>query len=379
VSDDDFYHKLHSTTKGRICFKDGVLDFASRRFFAWDEIDFEYYPPVMIQSEYAEYFKNPDRELSTKIMKDVFRPLFGDKTSTALQLLSRAICGHSDDKVWASLLGKRNNGKGVIFDGLTSAFGGYVSAFELSNLLYQRSRDDVTEVSRKSAWLMDLEWTRLAIAQEVPDPKSGLLVNGKKLKKIQSGGDVHTARRNYDVRDTQLILELTLLIMGNNSLVADDEDIFEKCVEFSTSLQFKSQIEIDMMREEYADMPLMMEGIHVENPELKTLIKTPEWSRAIIILLYDYYSTSRVAVERKRENIEENTLRGRILEIYEITGFDSDLIPVKSVSDRLGETLRKTSNELDGLGIKKKKPWSGVFNKVTCFVGMKVREVDIDY
>ena len=371
VSNDDFYHKLHTTTKGRVCFKDGVLDFAGKRFYKWTEIDFEYYSPVMINYNFEAHFNNPDRALSAKIMEDVFRPLFGDKTSLALQFLSRAICGHSDDKNWASLLGKRNNGKGVIFDGLSNAFGEYVRAFELENLLYQRKREDITESSRKSSWLLDLEWTRLAIAQEIPDPKSGLLLNGKKTKKMQSGGDVHTARRNYDIRDTEFILELTLLIMGNNSIVPDDEDVMEKCIEFSTSLQFKTQIEIDMMREEYADMPLMMEGIRVENPHLKTQIKTDEWRNAIIMLLYDYYAHTRISIERRRENVEMNTLRGRILELYEVTGNKEDLIPVKDVAERLDETLRKISNEMEGIGIKKKIPTSGVYRKIACFVGLK--------
>lgn len=371
ISNDDFYYKLHTTTKGRVCFKDGVLDFAKRRFYKWNDIDFEYYTPVMIHYNFEEHFNNPDRKLGEEIREDVFRPLFGDKTSLALQFLSRAICGHSEDKNWASLLGKRNNGKGVIFDGLSNAFEEYVRAFELENLLYQRKREDITESSRKNAWLLDLEWTRLAITQEIPDPKSGLLLNGKKTKKIQSGGDIHHARRNYDTMDTQLILELTLLIMGNNSIVPDDEDVMEKCIEFSTSLQFKSQIEINMMREEYKDMPLMLEGIRVENPHLKTLIKTDKWRNAIIMLLYDYYSPTRISVERKRENVEMNTLRGRILEIYEVTRNESDLIPVKEVADRLDETLRKISNELEGIGVKKKKPTAGLFKNVTCFIGLK--------
>jgi hypothetical protein len=372
TSDDDFYHKLHSTTKGRLCFKDGVLDFIQRRFFTWDEIDFEYYSPIMINSEYGEYFKNPDRKLSEHIRDTVIKPLFGEKTQIGLQALSRAICGHSEDKDWLYLLGKRDNGKGVIYDTLSAALGRYVGSFELSNILCQRNREDVNEVGRKLAWLLDLEWTRLAISQEIPDPKSGLHLNGKILKKILSGGDVHTVRRNYDVMMTQLILSLTMFIMGNNSLVADDEDVFEKCLEFSTALQFKSQYEIDFLREQYGeDMPLMLEGIHVADPDLKDLVKTPEWSRAIIILLYDYYSTTKVPINRIREDADVNSIRERILSSYEITRNPEDLLPVKEVSGRLDETLRKISNELAGLGVAKKLCKSGCYRNVTCFVGIR--------
>lgn len=371
ISNDDFYYKLHNTTKGRVCFNDGVLDFSKRRFYKWSEIDFEYYTPVMINYDFEEHFNNPDRALGEKIREDIFKPLFGDKTSIGLQFLSRAICGHSEDKNWASLLGKRNNGKGVIFDGLSNAFQKYVKAFELNNLLYQRKREDITESSRKNAWILDLEWTRLAISQEIPDPKSGLILNGKQLKKLQSGGDIHHARRNYDIMDTELMIDSTFFMMGNNTLVPDDEDVLEKCIEFSTSLQFKSQIEIDMMREEYKDMPLLLQAIRVENPHLKDWIKTPEWRNAIIMLLYDHYPRYSVPVERKRENVEMNTLIVRILQIYDVTGNPDDLIPAKEVADRLDETLRKISNELDGIGVKKKRLNAGQFRNVTCFIGLK--------
>ena len=177
ISDDLFYNKFISTTKGRVCFKDGVLDFASRRFYLWNEIDFEYYPRVMINYEFSDYFKHPDLQLSNHIAETVFKPLFRDKIDLAIQFMSRAIAGHSEDKNWASLLGKRDNGKGVIFDGLKNAFGGYVSSFEIENLMYQRKRDDTGECSKKNSWMLNLETTRLAISQEIPDTKSGLLLN----------------------------------------------------------------------------------------------------------------------------------------------------------------------------------------------------------
>ncbi len=145
---------------------------------------------------------------------------------------------------------------------------------------------------------------------------------------------------------------------------------------FSTPIY--SQYEIDFLREQYGDdMPLMLEGIHVADPELKNLIKTPEWSRAIIILLYDYYSTSKVPINRIREDADVNSIRERILSSYEITRNPEDLLPVKEVSDRLDETLRKISNELAGLGVVKKKPTGGCHKNVTCFVGIRriIKEV----
>ena len=57
------YNLLHSTTKGKICFKDGVLDFINKNFYLWDDIDFEYYSPIMINRNYADYFNNPNKSI----------------------------------------------------------------------------------------------------------------------------------------------------------------------------------------------------------------------------------------------------------------------------------------------------------------------------
>lgn len=371
ISNDEFYNKLHSTTKGRLCFKDGVLDFASKMFYKWGSIPFEYYSPMMIQTEYADYFTNPDRKLSNHILQKVFTPLFGDKTSIALQFLSRAIAGHSEDKNWGNLIGNRDCGKGVIYDGLKNAFGDYVDNFELAHFLYQRDREDITEVSRKMYWVIPLEFSRIAISQEVPKYNSGLLFNGKMMKKLQGGGDPIKARRNYDRRDTMCILDTVFFIMGNDALKCVDEDVFEHCMEISSSLQFKTQREIDHIKETESN-PLMWEGLYVADPELKTKIKTPEWSRAIITLLFDYYSTTKVSILREVQDSDENTLRSRLLHAYEITKNLTDVVPVKEVAEYLSESTRKVATELLQLGVEKKKCKNrGEYRDMVCFHGLK--------
>jgi hypothetical protein len=140
-TDDTFildYNKLHTTTKGRLCFKDGVLDFKNKKFYEWDDIDFEYYSPMMINRDYADYFKNPDKQIINKVKESVFDTMYGDKTNTALHFLSRAITGHSEDKNWLEYIGNRNCGKGVQYDALSYAFENYVGIFELRNMLYNR-------------------------------------------------------------------------------------------------------------------------------------------------------------------------------------------------------------------------------------------------
>jgi hypothetical protein len=61
--DDRFYGNFHLTTKGKLAFLDGVLDFQKRMFYTWDEIDFEYYTTQQIKRDFHEYYKSPNREI----------------------------------------------------------------------------------------------------------------------------------------------------------------------------------------------------------------------------------------------------------------------------------------------------------------------------
>ena len=42
----DLYRFFHSTTKGRLCFIDGVLHFKVKHFYKWDDVDFPYYSTI---------------------------------------------------------------------------------------------------------------------------------------------------------------------------------------------------------------------------------------------------------------------------------------------------------------------------------------------
>jgi len=169
----DIYHKFHSTTKGRLCFKDGVLDFVNQTFYTWNEVDFEYYTTVMIDRNYAMYFKTPDRKTINKIKTDIFGNLFGNDITMALNFLSRAIAGHYEDKNWASYLGNRNCGKGIIYELLKSSLEEYVNTIDIMNLMGERTTQ-TRQNAKELYWTIDLEFFRLGISPETPKPESRL-------------------------------------------------------------------------------------------------------------------------------------------------------------------------------------------------------------
>ena len=105
---DDLYRKFHYTTKGRLCFLDGVLDFKQKKFYKWDDIDFEYYSTVQIKLNFENYFHNPNTAIIDDLKNKIFEPLFNKKTDLALQFFSRAFAGHCEDKNYATYLGNRD-------------------------------------------------------------------------------------------------------------------------------------------------------------------------------------------------------------------------------------------------------------------------------
>lgn len=372
----DIYEKFHSTTRGRIAFEDGVLDFASKRFYDWDELPFEYFTTKIIPRRVGYWLSNPNMECVDAIRSKIFDSLFGSNIQTALLFLSRAIAGHIEDKNFATYLGSRDCGKGVIFELLKNSFGDYVSSFELGNMLYERM-SKTQETSRMLYWLMNYEFIRIAISQETPAPSRNLKVNSEMLKKICGGGDEQTARRNFDTEDSFFKLDTTLLMMGNYSLTFDSNDVMEHCLEFNSTIQFKSQSEIDAMREN-GDSELLLSSYKVRDDRIKDMCKTDDWMNACVYLLLDNYRTDAVSCFKKDIDDDEVGVRQLLLQHFDITGLETDRMLVADVVDIIGGCKKKIANELQSFGVLKKK--SNTRDKTKdkqCFYGLKQKPMDV--
>jgi hypothetical protein len=376
----DIYMKFHNTTRDMICFEDGVLHFKKKQFYEWENIDFECFTTVILPYKYATYFKNPNREVIEQIKNDIFINLFGSKTNTALHFLSRAITGNIEDKNFATYLGNRDCGKGVLYECLKHAFGDYVAPFELNYLLYQRGgKDDgSSEISRKLYWTLDYEFTRIAISQETPSPEENKKVNSKMLKKLASGGDELIARRNYDRVDTTFKIDTTFMFMGNNSLTYDCNDVMEHNVEFSSVNQFKSAEEIQQMRDNGEDERLIS-SYKVRDNTIKTKCATCEWKCAVAYLIYENYKETPITiVVEKDAEIDEMSLRKQILTVFDIAGGNDCIICNDVYSALDGNDRKKIENELKSLGvIKKKSKKRDETRDKLCFFGISFKAAEV--
>jgi hypothetical protein len=377
----DFYDKFHTTTTGRLCFKDGVLDFEKKRFYKWAEVDFEYYSTVQIDYDFGEYFAKPDLAVVDEVQSKVFVPLFGAKTQTALSFMSRGIAGHSRDKNFATVTGPRDCGKGVAYGAMESAFPGYVKAFELTHLLYQRHMD-TQESTRKRYHLMELEFVRLAVSQETPPISSGLQLDGKEWKRQVGGGDTQIARRNYDRVDTYFNIDTTFIIMGNNAIKCDTPDVFDHCLEFDTASAFKTADEIQAMKNR-GESEMLWGTYGVKDEKIKDYIKTDAWRKAIVYLMIHNYTGSPVVVMRDATDEEEMSLRKKILNNYIITRDVADVILEEDVVTLLKDCKKRIRAELESMGIQHKVSRARVNCGETrgkqCFYGIKIMDDNVFY
>ena len=389
----DIYQKFHTTTKGKICFMDGVLDFQTKQFYSWDCVDFEYYSTIMIPRNFGDYHKNPDKAMVNKIKSTIYEPFFGDNVELGLRFLSRAIAGHNEDKNFGVYRGNRDCGKGIVFDNLKAGFGDYLNSFEILNLMYVR-KTATQETSRMLYWLLDYEFTRLAISQEVPNPSTGMKVDGKQWKKLCGGGDELTARRNFDRIDTKFFIDSTFLIMGNDEVIFDEKDVKEHQLEFSSIIQFKTKEEMDYERLKYQpceddsddiknakkrEEEIFMRAYREKDPTLKYNCKNVDWANAIVYLLMQYYSDNPISVINKKVCDDEDGITNReaILQHFVLDDQDSCIpIPCKVVYEKLDISKKKIDDELDSMGVVKKKYIEREhpdLRQKTCFFGIKER------
>ena len=374
--DPDLYHKFHSTTKDKLCFNDGVFDFKKHSFTKWVDVPrFTIYSTQKINRDFGNLLINPPLAAVAELTAKLFEPKYGCKLMYFFWFLSRAIAGHNEDKRWATYLGNRNCGKGVEYDLLKAAFGPYVSTFELGNLLYCRKTAGTENVdcSKKLYWLMDLEFVRLAVSQEIPDAKSGMVVNGKQLKKLTGGGDEIVARRNYDRFDTHFFTDFTPYIQGNNTLYCDSPDCEETLVEFASTVEYIKQ-------QEYDSKPEYEKGrrYRVADPEIKEKCLTNEWIKAMIYLVIIYYCKSSVPIEREATSDAIN-LPQVLEETFEITHNQDDMLSCEEVFLMLPDyDKKKIAMELSGKNIHKKKyQKTGPLKNKWCFFGMKKKKEEV--
>lgn len=363
---DNLYTKFHQSPIGKICFKDGVLFMKEKKFIKWEDEYFneeenKIYSTIYIDREFEKYFtattrkdgSNFDLNKQMNDIKDkIFTSILDSQTNKMLHFLSRAMSGYYEDKDWAVWIGSRNCGKGCINTLLRNAFENYVTSIPAQLLLVQRMRgNDVKEMS----WLLDLQYPRLAVIQELDKKDENMKINGTIVKSIASGGDPQKSRRNHG-EITEFIIDTKMLIMVNDLPRVEPIDVLETCVQFNSGKQFKTQEFIDNRKQELLEKCKEIEDTEIKDSIMKEMdiymladdnIKHKcnqlEWGNAFILLLMENF------VDKKLEPSNDSDLKDETQDVKEF--LNDKFIFCKNNSYKINNTRLKEINSIGGTGL----------------------------
>lgn len=329
-TDNGFYDKFATSTKTKLCFNDGVLNLKTKKFTLWENIpaNEEVFTTFTINRDYNEVRNDP---MIKKVYEDVFVKIFGNDAKRALNMYARAMAGHVEDKAWGLFIGSRNCGKGVIENFFKQTFQNYISSINTEVFLCERVANG-GDSAKKLSWMFALEFSRLTFTQESPAESANLKIDGNKIKKLASGGDTISARKNYQ-DERELKVQSTLMFNANDFLPITPMDTMETCVTFASTKQFKTQEFINSRRENCA-LEQEISMYQIADPNIKLMCSTKDWMDALVHLVMDYYVDKAVPfVNQFLEDDTNTNLMATILSVFEITKDRKDKISNKDLKD----------------------------------------------
>ncbi len=370
--DNDFYNKLHTTTKGKLCFQDGVLDVEKQKFFLWDNeelIKNPVYTVSFINRNFKAFFDDKDyNNIYVDEVEKIIKSIMNEQTDRCLEYLSRAIFGYIEDKDFSIFMGNRNCGKGVLSELLENSLTSqYMGVAEADHFLCER--ETKIDDGRKLMWVIDFQFKRLMITNEIKFDKENkdIKLNGVLLKKLFSGGDKIKSREMYKGY-IEFNIQSKLLLMCNDLPKITSSDCLESLVEFNTTNQFKTEAEIEEKRKQIEDKikditdenlktfyKLELNKYKVADPTIKDKIKNNEnWKNAFILLLLKNWKSSKILINSdNRYDEEEETLTDIIYKYcdYKIdNNYQINNEDLKYICNISKCSMKKLKIELYGMG-----------------------------
>ncbi len=349
---DDMAMLFHSTTLGKICFEDGVYDFRRKQFNTWND---EYLKsnPVYSCVKITRNFPNTTdalQEEDEKRMKKVFYDSMGEESAEMfLKYLARVAAGEIQDKNFSSLIFERDSSKGVINDWFETAFQNYVGQADSDSFL---TKDSMGDSEKENGWLLPFQYKRFMFVSEftIDFKHSRKTISSKLVKSINSGGDTLKGRYMRE-NGVSFKLQVSTIFMGNDMPPPDSNDMFEKCLQLTSSVQFKSQDRIQELLDQVKDRPSLVasrqQKLKVADHTLRASVKTDDYADSLIRLMIKYYDTKEILLKQSKHiDEEQESLDIGIEDAFVITGNYDDRV----TNDELREFARDTN-----VGLKKLK------------------------
>jgi hypothetical protein len=243
-----------------------------------------------------------------------------------LHCLARASAGHVEDKRWFLMEGLRNSGKGVLTDLLKNCLGSYIQTTSSNNFIAKKSMGDS---AKELSWILDYEFSRFAITQEMSIIDDGTKLDGAMIKKFVSGGDYMSARKNFQ-DEREFRVQSTLMICCNDLPNIVNTDCLDYCLNF----QMKSKFIDVNEKEEFSNYSYFKK----DNTVKTDFIKRDDVCNEFINLLIEAYKwTDTFIPESIREEDQDDELDdiATLTNAFEITNDGNDYLSNSQIKHQL--------------------------------------------
>lgn len=352
-NDSDFNKKLYESTLGKICFKNGYYDFDTHTF----ETNYTKIQTPTIINYDLHFESNQDirKDIYNKVLFPIFsiKDLDNEQDKARFELMrhylkcvARAMAGRVEDKRWFLMEGLRNSGKGVLTDLLKNCFQSYIKTTNSNNLIAKKSTGDS---AKELSWILDYEFCRLAVTQEISVINDETKLDGNMIKKFVSGGDYMEARKNFK-DEKEFRIQSSLMICCNDLPNINNTDCMENCLNF----QMKSKFIDSSEKEELSNYYYFKK----DNTVKTEFIKFQAVINEFVLMLIDYYKmTDTFYPENIKidEQDDETDDMGQLFEAFEITSNLEDVLSNNDIKNHLQKIkspfkLHKASKLLIGKG-----------------------------
>lgn len=321
--DNKFIENIWNETLFKLFFKNGYYDFQKREFFKGK------FNRTFVKIE-RDYKEKKNKKASKQIYEKILNPVFSiesEKDDQQIKLmkyylyrLSRVIAGNIGDKRYILLQGLRDCGKGVLSDLIMNCFERYVKITNAENFEYKNIN---TDPAKQNSWIMDYQFIRLAITQEITvDVEKNKKMNGNAIKKFCSGGDSIEGRKNNQDEKTFKI-QASLMICCNDMPEVEPKDCLEKCDEFQMKSKFISNDfkESDKLATfKYYERDLNIKETLLKNPDI-----IDEFTR-MIIEAYNEDLEYPKEIKEELEEMDDEDDYNKLFNIFTITNDTRDFI-----------------------------------------------------
>lgn len=330
-SKNNFIKEIWEDTLYKIYFQNGFYDFKQKNFIKTDKLR----TFLKIDRTYkGESNKIIREQIYNKILNPIFSIIDIEKDSVNVQLrdnflhnISKAVAGHIESKQWILMQGLRDCGKSVISALIKECFETYIEFTNVGNFINKNLN---TDSAKALSWILDYEFKRLAITQEVSlQDKQG--IDGSIIKKFCSGGDYLNARKN-NRDEVEFRIQSSLMICCNDFPEISPTDTMEFCREY----QIKSKFVGDDYPEE---KKLKTFSYFKSDNSIKEFIKNKEVINEFLLIILEAYNNKveyPKSIKQELEAVEDEEDTTKLFNLFEFTNSEKDIIS----NDELKATLK---------------------------------------